>query len=285
MVDSPLQTEQTFTDTTRRVTGKKKMKTIYKEKCGEIICGDCVEVMKKFPDNIIDLTVTSPPYDNLRAYKGYVFNFEEIANQLYRITKQGGVVAWIVGDSTIKGSETGNSFRQALYFKGIGFNLHDTMIYVKRNYMPKTHNRYEQQFEYMFVLSKGKPRVFNALMKENISRGQIQKGTYRHNGSNLEIIHKYGQKIKEEGIRTNVWFYSVNVPRIGSDNHPAVFPEKLAEDHILSWSNKGDLVLDPMCGSGTTCGMAKSNDRKYMGIDICEEYCGVAKKRLESIER
>ena len=92
--------------------------------------------MARMPDGFIDLTVTSPPYDNLRAYSGYSFDFEAVAKELYRVTKQGGVVIWVVGDATIKGSETGTSFRQALFFKEIGFNLHDTMIYAKNSYVP-----------------------------------------------------------------------------------------------------------------------------------------------------
>lgn len=100
-----------------------------------ITLGDCVELMKEIPDDFIDLTVTSPPYDNLRDYNNEMtWNFEkfkEVAKELFRITKPGGVVVWVVGDATIKGSETGTSFRQALFFKDCGFNLHDTMIYKK----------------------------------------------------------------------------------------------------------------------------------------------------------
>ena len=129
----------------------------------KIICGNCVEIMKEWENNIIDLTITSPPYDNLRDYKGYVFDFENIAKQLYRVTKSGGVVVWIVGDATIKGSETGTSFRQALYFKEIGFNLHDTMIYSKAGFQYPATNRYHQTFEYMFIFSKGKPKTFNPI--------------------------------------------------------------------------------------------------------------------------
>jgi DNA modification methylase len=130
----------------------------------KIICGDCLEVMKKIPDGSVDLVLTSPPYDNLRTYNGYNFDFEGIAKELHRVTKDGGVIVWVVGDATIKGSETGTSFKQALYFKEIGFNLHDTMIYHKNNYPPLTHNRYEQCFEYMFVFSKRYLKSFNPIM-------------------------------------------------------------------------------------------------------------------------
>ena len=158
--------------------------------------GDCLEIMKDIPDNSIDLTVTSPPYDNLRTYNGYSFDFENIAKELYRITKKGGVVVWVVGDQTIKGSESGTSFRQALYFKEIGFNLHDTMIYAKNNPIPLTHNRYEQQFEYMFVLSKGKPKTFNPLLRENKNSGKKNGGTIRLEGKQLKQ-KKHGKETKK----------------------------------------------------------------------------------------
>lgn len=250
----------------------------------KIIQGDCLEVMKTFDDECIDLTVTSPPYDNLRTYNGYTFDFEGVAKELYRITKQGGVVVWVVGDATIKGSETGTSFKQALYFKEIGFNLHDTMIYHKLCYVPLTHNRYEQTFEYMFVFSKGKPKCFNPRLKKNVEAGKKISGGFRHDGNELKPMHKAGEKIKEYSIDTNVWSMKVGWNHSYTDEflkgHPAIFPEKLAEDHILSWSNEGDIILDPMAGSGTTLKMAKKNNRNYIGIEISKEYIDIINKRL-----
>jgi site-specific DNA-methyltransferase (adenine-specific) len=248
----------------------------------KIYQGDCLEVMKGIEDKSIDLTVTSPPYDNLRKYNGYTFNFEEIAKELYRITKDGGVVVWVVGDATIKGSETGTSFRQALYFKEIGFNLHDTMIYVKENPIPLTHNRYEQQFEYMFVFSKGRPSVFNPIMidcknagKEyNINRPQVYDNSAKRHYRD-EII-----KTKAQKQAFNLWYYTVGTDKKSNTGHTAPFPEKLAEDHIKSWSNEGDLVLDPMAGSGTTLKMAKLNNRNFIGIEMASEYCDIIKERV-----
>ena len=246
--------------------------------------GDCLELMKDIPDNIIDLTVTSPPYDNLRTYNGFSFDFEGIAKELYRVTKDGGVVVWVVGDATIKGSETGTSFRQALFFMECGFRLHDTMIYAKNNPIPLTHNRYEQQFEYMFVLSKGKPKVFNGLKRENKHHGKSESGTFRHDGNTLTQRNTEG-KTRKESLRYNIWSYSVGKGSSTTDKiahgHPAIFPERLAQDHILSWSNEGDIVFDPMAGAGTTCKMAMLNDRKYLGMEISEEYVDIANKRIE----
>jgi len=248
----------------------------------KIICGDCLEVMKDIPDNSIDLTVTSPPYDNLRSYKGYTFKFEETANELYRVTKIGGVIVWVVGDATIKGSETGTSFKQALYFKDIGFNLHDTMIWIKPDPIPLTHNRYEQSFEYMFILSKGKPKTFNAIKVITKYGGKVEN---MKNWSNKDI--KQSKRIRDENIirnskriKHNNWKISVNDGN--KLNHPAKFPEQLAQDHILSWSNESDIVLDPMCGSGTTCKMAKLNNRRYIGIEISPEYCDIARNRVNA---
>ena len=242
------------------------------EYINKVIQGDCLEVMKGIPDKSVDMVLTSPPYDNLRDYKGYSFNFEGIAKELYRIIKDGGVVVWVVGDATIKGSETGTSFRQALYFKEIGFNLHDTMIYAKQNPVPYHHNRYNPQFEFMFVFSKGKPKIFNPI-QEN-TKG-FKTGKYRYPDGSLKIANT--PIIKETKMLNNIWYYVVGGK---GNNHPASFPEKLAEDHILSWSNEGDIILDPMAGSGTTLKMAKKNNRNYVGIEIAPEYIEIIKNRL-----
>jgi len=253
----------------------------------KIFCGNCSEVMKKIPDNYVDLTVTSPPYDNLRNYKCYSFNFKEIAKELFRVTKPGGVVVWVVGDATVNGSETGTSFKQALYFKEIGFNLHDTMIYAKKNPVPFHHNRYIQSFEYMFVLSKGKLKTFNPLKEKTKHYGIVKKRYLEKKGLNDKKAIQPRNKetiVNNEKIKNNIFFYAVGIEKESeTKTHTAIFPEKLAEDHILSWSNKGDTVLDPMCGSGTVLKMAKLNNRNYIGIDCSDEYCKISEERTKNI--
>jgi site-specific DNA-methyltransferase (adenine-specific) len=242
---------------------------------------NCLDTMRRMPDGFVDLTVTSPPYDNLREYKGYEFPFEEIANDLYRVTKKGGVVVWVVGDATINGSETGTSFRQALYFKEIGFNLHDTMIYDKVNYIPLTRNRYEQAFEYMFVLSKTRPICFNAIIDKCISVGSARNRNNSSKAEEASVRNRSENTItKETKYKNNIWSYVVGSNK---DNtlHPAPFPEKLARDHIYSWSNEGDIVYDPFGGSGTTAKMAHLQKRKWIMSEISAEYCELATKRLE----
>lgn len=247
---------------------------------------DCLEGLKQIEDGYIDLTVTSPPYDDLRKYNGYSWDFESIAKELYRVTKQGGVVVWVVGDKTIKGSETGTSFKQALFFKEIGFNLHDTMIYLSDK-PPLTHPRYEQKFEYMFVFSKGKPKTFNPIMEECKYAGSSKKArTFRNDGHNLESTHKTDE-VKQYKIKGNVWEYSTGYQKSTKDKiafkHPAIFPEQLAHDHIISWSNEGDVVLDTFMGSGTTAKMCKLTNRNYIGFEISEEYYQIAEERLGNV--
>ena len=247
-----------------------------------VIQGDCLEVMKTIPDKSIDMILTSPPYDNLRDYKGYTFDFEGIAKELYRATKQGGVVVWVVGDATIKGSETGTSFKQALYFKEIGFNLHDTMIWNKGCFsaVGALKNRYAPVYEYMFILSKGYPKSFNPIKdRKTIHGGKKANGTVRNKDGSMKPFSKE-VTINEYGQRFNIWEQS---PQRQTGGHPAPFPEKLAEDHILSWSNEGDIVLDPMAGSGTTLKMAKKNNRNYIGIEISAEYIEIINKRLNML--
>ena len=238
---------------------------------------DCLDTMKRMPDNFIDITITSPPYDDLRIYNGYSFDFQSVAFDLFRVTKQGGVVVWIVGDSTIKGSESGTSFRQALGLKEVGFNLHDTMIWRKTNPMPKfKHKRYFDVFEYMFVLSKGQPKTFNPLLQPNKRAGELYDYTAKLKTTG-KVRTKKTFNINDERYKDNIWECAVAK---NETDHPAVFPESLIADHITSWSNEGDIVYDPFIGSGTTALAARSLGRNYIGSEISQEYCAIAERRL-----
>ncbi|MEJ7420426.1 site-specific DNA-methyltransferase [Staphylococcus haemolyticus] len=250
---------------------------------------DCLVGMEGIPNNSIDLVVTSPPYDDLRTYNGYVFDFEQIADELYRILKVGGTIVWIVSDATIKGSETGTSFKQALYFKEIGFNLHDTMIYLKDNPPPVGgNNRYYQTFEYMFVFTKGKPKTFNPIIVERRNKYN-DKRTERTRSVTRDKDGNFGSKkrikINTHVKKRNVWKYVVGGGNITENkknyNHPAMFPYQLAKDCVLSWSNEEDIVLDTFIGSGTTAIACIDTNRKYIGFEISEEYCELANERIE----
>ncbi len=250
----------------------------------DVYAMDCIDLMKKMGDGCIDLTVTSPPYDDLRDYHGYNFDFENIATQLFRVTKIGGIVVWVVGNK-INGGVSLTSFEQALFFKKLGFRMHDIMIYQKKNTPFTRKNAYTNCFEYMFVLSKGSPKTFNPLKTKTVRNGyELVPYNKKADGINKKRIGK----LNEEKVRTNIWAYAVGLGGTTSDKiafkHPAVFPEKLAEDHILSWTKPCDIVFDPMCGSGTTCKMAKLNGRKYLGCDISKEYVKIAKTRLAIIK-
>ena len=257
------------------------MNPYYEEEGIVIYNADCLEVMPQLER--VDLVVTSPPYDNLREYKGYSFNFEDIAKELFKCVSIGGVVVWVVGDATINGSETGTSFKQALYFKEIGFNLHDTMIYQKKScYAHDPRNkRYKAMFEYMFIISNGKPKTYNEIKDvPNKHAGKILKGTAGRD--------KQGKKRKLKPIvisdfqaRSNIWV----IPSSEKSNHPAIFPKKLAYDHIVSWSNKEEIILDPMCGSGTTLCACKELTRRGIGIEISKEYCDIAISRLRNTQK
>lgn len=249
-----------------------------------IHCGECSKLLAALPDNSVDMWLTSPPYDNLRTYNGYVFPFEAIARQLYRVTKPGGVGVWVVGDATVNGSETGTSFRQALGFQGLGFNLWDTMFWEKQSRIP-TESRYYNVIEYMFVFSKGRPKALNFITDHKNSTAGAKK-------QKDAVINKGRNKKKDEYLttpeysrRSNLWTYPTGQHDDYSNGHPAIFPEALAHDHIISWSNPGDLILDPMAGSGTTCKMAVATGRNYLGFDISAEYCDLARRRVGDVER
>jgi site-specific DNA-methyltransferase (adenine-specific) len=247
-----------------------------------IVAGDCLELMRELPDESVDCVVTSPPYDDLRSYKGYSFDFKGIAKELYRVTKEGGVVVWIVGDATINGSETGTSFSQALFFKEIGFRLHDTMIWKKAT-TPQYRKRYEPEFEYMFILSKGSPKSFNPIKIRKLYKdNRIVKQGHRNKNGSKTAMHIKQSDWKNKG---NIWEISTGGGISTKDkiayNHPAIFPEELATDHILTWSNEHDIVLDPMCGSGTTCKMAYKLNRNFIGFELSSEYVIIAQKRIK----
>ena len=243
---------------------------------------NCLDTMAKMKNNFLDLTITSPPYDNLRMYKGFTMDWQKTINELYRVTKQGGVVVWVVGDSTQKGSETGTSFRQALFAKECGFNLHDTMIYQKST-PPLTHNRYEQNFEYMFVWSKGKPNTFNGLREPREYTDNRKNKAF---GRNKDNSVDFGYSTQDETrLKRNVWKYFAGggANDIIASKHPAIFPERLAQDHILSWSNENDIVYDCFMGAGTTAKMSILNNRNYIGSEISKEYCDIIHERLERL--
>lgn len=262
-----------------------------------VLCGKSEIEMRRIEDNSIDLTVTSPPYDCLRTYNKAIkstketvfsFPFEEIAQELFRVTSEGGVVVWVVGDQIVKGGESGSSFRQALYFMDLGFLLYDTMIYQKNGSPFPEKRRYSQVFEYMFVLSKGKPKTVNLIKdKKNTWAGYENFGKRVMRDKDGELIEMPRFKIAEYGARYNIWQYNTGRNYSTKDKyafeHPAIFPEELAEDHILTWTNPGGLVLDPMCGSGTTLKMAKRNNRSFIGIDINQEYVELSRKRVSEV--
>ncbi len=247
---------------------------------------DCVTFMEKLDTNSIDLTVTSPPYDNLRDYRGFNFEFHDIARQLYRVTKRGGIVVWVVGDKIQNGNKSLTSFKQALYFQEIGFNVHDVMIYQKKNTPFMRSNAYTNCYEFMFVFSKDFVKTFHPIKEPTVRNGlEMLPFNKKADGINKKVL----KELKKEKTRMNIWQYAVGLGGTTTDKnafkHPAVFPEKLAEDHILTWTNEGDLVFDPMVGSGTTAKMAKKNNRQYLGCDISKEYIKIAKERINAVTK
>jgi site-specific DNA-methyltransferase (adenine-specific) len=252
-------------------------------KINEIYNENCLETMARMPDNFVDLVVTSPPYDNLRTYNGSLdwgeHVWKPVIQELFRIVKEGGVVVWVVGDATIKGSETGTSFKQALYFKECGFNLHDTMIWEKDTFSFPSVVRYRSCFEYMFVFSKGMPKLNAIEDRKNAWAGHKVHGTSRQIDGTTKRKSNTGTITKEWGVRFNVWHQSTVKTNRGG--HPATFPEQLAHDHIISWSNEGDTILDPFAGSGTVGKMAKQLNRNFILIEKEPEYVEIIKRRLE----
>jgi len=251
-----------------------------------IICGDNCDVLVTLPHESVDLVVTSPPYDDLRTYGGHAWDFYGVAWLLKRVLKPGGVIVWVVSDATINGSETGTSFEQVLHFKRLGLNLHDTMIYHRTPKFPDT-NRYYQASEYMFVLSKGAPKTVNLIAdRPNSCAGKSAAQSERERDGTLREswATRTGALVKELGVRWNVWDIANGFNKSSKDliafKHPAIFPEALARDHILSWSNEGDVVLDPFNGSGTTTKMARVLGRRFIGIESNPDYCVIANKRL-----
>lgn len=247
----------------------------------QIFNEDCLKTMERLDDESIDLVITSPPYDNLRTYNGFTFDYQSVAKSLFKVLKNGGVIVWIVGDATIKGSESGTSFKQALAFMSEGFNLHDTMIWRKTNPMPKVKtSRYFDVFEYMFIFSKGKPKTFNPIMQTTKLGGKVYDSTVKQITTGKSRVHKKFV-LNNERYKDNIWEFAIAQNKT---EHPAVFPEKLVEDHVTSWSNEDDLVYDPFMGSGTTALVCQKLGRNWLGSEISEEYCSIAMKRIEGTQ-
>ncbi|GMO12592.1 MAG: site-specific DNA-methyltransferase [Treponemataceae bacterium] len=249
----------------------------------KILTGNCKDTLKQIENGSVDFVLTSPPYDNLREYGGFDFDFHEIAKELFRVMKNGGVMVWIVGDAVVSGSETLTSFTQALYFKEIGFNIHDTMIYQKNNFSNPSKTRYHQIFEYMFVAAKGKPKTFNPLIdRKNVYAGYSSFGENTTRKVDGTFAKQEKRIIAEYGMRYNIWKGNTS----GQENmckhidHPATFPLWLAKDHVKSWSNRNDIVLDPFMGSGTTGVACKELERQFIGCEIEQKYITMAKKRM-----
>lgn len=260
------------------------MQSYYESNGIRIYNTDCLDYLKTLPDSSIKFTLTSPPYDDIRDYKGYSFPFEEIAQELWRTTKIGGVIAWNIADATVKGSETGTSMRQALYFMSLGFRLHDTMIYAKKNPMPAgvSSKRYHQAWEYIFIFSKEAPETFNPIMVK-AKFGHLA-ANMKHRGKDGQIAYKKTKRNEFTKVK-NIFEYSVGGGHSTKDKvafqHPAIMPEQLAADMISTWTNEGDEVFDPFTGSGTTAKMCLQLGRKFHGTEIGEEYCEISKTRLD----
>lgn len=260
-----------------KMGGEIELNTYYNE--------NCLDTMARMPDCFVDLTVTSPPYDDLRTYNGYLFPFEDIAKELYRTTKEGGVVVWVVGDGHIKGGESLNSFRQALFFQEIGFLVHDTIIYRKNNFSVPFPDKYHQVFEYMFVFSKGKKKTFNPLIDRKNKKAGKSGGVQSITEKDGTRTKRKAKIINEYGKRHNVWEYNTGMGHSTKEKfafkHPAIFPEQLANDHIISWSNENDIVYDPFMGSGTTAKMSILSNRNWIGSELSSEYCEIIEERVK----
>lgn len=246
---------------------------------------NCVETLKRMPADFIDMTITSPPYDDLRDYNGYHFPVEEIAGLLFKKTKPGGVVIWVVGDRTVNGDETLSSFKHAFAFRDAGFRVHDTMLYVKNNPIPSDcGRRYRQAFEYMFCFSKGSPKTFNPITEPTKSAGQkITAFRITAAGRGNVPDEDIGRQIKAERKVSNIFTYNVGTSSSRDKvafGHPAIFPEKLVEDQIHTWTEAGDSVYDCFMGSGTTAKVAHIMNRKWLGSEISEEYVAIAEERI-----
>lgn len=250
-----------------------------------IICGDNCEVMRKMPSESIDLVVTSPPYDDLRTYGGHDWDFYGVAWNLKRLLKPGGVIVWVVNDKTQDGSETGSSADQAKHFRSIGLRQHDTMIYYKNGMSFPESNRYYPVWEYMYVFSKGQPKTTNLIADRKTNHAGAKKTSRMERQPDGTIRRPEREfEVSEYSVRYNIWTidagYMKTTKDVSAYDHPAIFPEALARDHILSWSNEGDIVLDPFSGSGTTAKMAKHNGRRFIGIEVNPEYVEISQQRL-----
>lgn len=252
----------------------------------QIICGDSVEILRSFPDNSIDIVVTSPPYDAIRDYKGFSYDLHATGKEIQRVLKLGGVAVIVIQDQTKNFGKTLTSFRTILdWCDSFGFKLFETVIYRKYGAEGAWWNkRFRVDHEYIPIFLKGeRPQYFN---KEHLKIPSKHGGkTLTGGGTRLTNgirIATRAIKINLMKCRGTIWEYLTagDGSRLKHE-HPATFPDKLPYDFIQCFCPEGGIVLDPFVGSGTTTVAAKNLGRRYIGIDIAPEYCAIAEKRMQ----
>lgn len=255
----------------------------------EIYCIDCVEGMKKIPDNSVDIVVTSPPYDGIRDYNGFNFDLHETGRGLIRILKEGGIVAMVIQDQTKNFGKTLTSFKTIIdWCDNIGFKLFECVIYRKHGSEGAWWtNRFRVDHEYMPIFLKGeKPQYFN---KENLKVPSIHGGKVMTGSGSRRTDGKTNARVTRPintmKCRGTIWNYLMAGDKDPiKRQHPAPFPDQIPLDFIECFCPPGGVVLDPFMGSGSTAVAAKKLNRKYIGFDTSEEYIKIAHARLRNTE-
>ena len=261
-------------------------KFLGKYELNRVYTGECVKRMKYIPNNSVDLIVTSPPYDELRDYKGNSsFDLHQVGIEVFRVLKEGGIAAMVIQDQTKNFGKSLTSFRTIIdWCDEIGFKLFETVIYRKNGsegaWWTK---RFRVDHEYMPIFLKGeRPQFFNKepLKIKSKHGGKVMKGSgsRKTNGETQETVTRAINSMK---CRGTIWNYLM----AGDKNplkrkHPAVFPDKIPFDFIQCFCPENGIVLDPFTGSGSTLVMAQKLGRYFIGFDIEESYCDVANQRL-----
>lgn len=253
-----------------------------------LLTGDACEILPTIRESSVDLTVFSPPYDGLRDYKGKPsFDMAVLGREILRVTKEGGVCCMVIQDATKNGAKSLTSFRTACLFADLGWRLFECCIYSRAG-VPGAWwtKRFRVDHEYIFIFTRGDglPRRFDktSLMVESKYAGITAGGTKRTTKGDFVAIKK--TVISPLKCRGTIWHYAAsNTERNKTKSeHPATYPDSLARDIISCFSKEGDLVLDPMMGSGTT-GIASVNmGRRFLGIEISVQYMEIAKRRFRA---
>lgn len=252
---------------------------------GHLSIADAIEHASTLASDSVDLVLFSPPYDGVRDYRGnWTLDLPALGSELLRVVKDGGFAVMVIADGTKNQRKSMTTFRTAVAWEDAGWSLFESVIY-SRDGRPGAWwaTRFRVDHEHILMFYKGKrPRPVthhDGLRVPSKHAGKKWTGTQRLTDGTLV---KTSATVAADKCRGTIWHYATSNSEGNRTKakHPATFPDALARDVILALSAPGDVVYDPMMGSGTSVVIAAQEGRRWLGNDFFAEYVEIAQQRL-----